>query len=103
MGLVGLMALVAACALAAAPARAASSGPVLVVVAHPDDEALGFAGVIKSAITAGRPVYVAVVTNGATEGGLTDPTCGVLDPAKAGIAARALQRDGETKAAMAFL
>ena len=103
IGLVGLTALVAACALAAAPAAHAAGTPVLVIVAHPDDEALGFSGAIETALTAGRPVYVAVVTNGATEGGLTDPICGVTDPAKAGVAARALQRDGETKAGMAFL
>ena len=41
-----------------------AAGPVLVVVAHPDDEALGAAGVIARARAAGRRVYVAVVTNG---------------------------------------
>jgi LmbE family N-acetylglucosaminyl deacetylase len=40
------------------------AGPLLVVVAHPDDEALGFAGVIAAAVAAGRRVRVAVVTNG---------------------------------------
>jgi len=45
-------------------AATAESGPVLVVGAHPDDEALGFAGVIASARAAGRRVVVAVVTNG---------------------------------------
>lgn len=39
-------------------------GPVLVVAAHPDDEALGFAGIIAAARAAGRRVTVAVVTNG---------------------------------------
>ena len=42
----------------------ATPGSVLVVAAHPDDEALGAAGVIARARAAGRPVYVAVVTNG---------------------------------------
>jgi LmbE family N-acetylglucosaminyl deacetylase len=39
-------------------------GPVLVVAAHPDDEALGAAGVIVRARAAGRRVYAVVVTNG---------------------------------------
>jgi LmbE family N-acetylglucosaminyl deacetylase len=41
-----------------------AAGPVLVVGAHPDDEALGAAGVIVRARAAGRRVYAAVVTNG---------------------------------------
>jgi LmbE family N-acetylglucosaminyl deacetylase len=45
-------------------ASASGTGPVLVVGAHPDDEALGFAGVIASALASGRRVVVAVVTNG---------------------------------------
>ena len=45
-------------------ATAATSGPVLVVVAHPDDEALQMSGIMAAAKTAGRPVYLAVVTNG---------------------------------------
>jgi len=40
------------------------AGPVLVVAAHPDDEALAAAGVIVEARAAGRHVYTAVVTNG---------------------------------------
>ena len=45
-------------------AAAAPGGPMLVVGAHPDDEALGFAGVIARARGEGRRVVVAVVTNG---------------------------------------
>ena len=40
------------------------TGPVLVVAAHPDDEALAAAGVIVEAQAAGRRVYAGVVTNG---------------------------------------
>jgi LmbE family N-acetylglucosaminyl deacetylase len=40
------------------------AGPVLVVAAHPDDEALAAAGVIAQARAAGRRVYAVVVTNG---------------------------------------
>jgi LmbE family N-acetylglucosaminyl deacetylase len=43
---------------------ASGTGPILVVGAHPDDESLGFAGVIASAVGSGRRVVVAVVTNG---------------------------------------
>jgi LmbE family N-acetylglucosaminyl deacetylase len=40
------------------------AGPMLVVAAHPDDEALGAAGAIARARASGRRVFVAVVTNG---------------------------------------
>src|SRR5262245_42512396 len=41
-----------------------AGGPVLVVVAHPDDEVLAAAGVIARARAAGRRVYGEVVKNG---------------------------------------
>jgi LmbE family N-acetylglucosaminyl deacetylase len=47
----------------------AAPGAVLVVAAHPDDEALGAAGVIAAARASGRRVVVAVVTNGDSAGG----------------------------------
>ncbi|HKI92023.1 MAG TPA: PIG-L family deacetylase, partial [Gaiellaceae bacterium] len=106
IGVVGLAAVVGALAVAltAAPARAAVTGPVLVVAAHPDDETLGFAGVIEQAITDGRPVYVAVVTNGAAVSNpISAPVCGAADGTPAGFARVALRRDGETVNAMTVL
>lgn len=41
-----------------------TADPLLVVVAHPDDEALAFAGLIRHALDAGRRVAVAFATNG---------------------------------------
>jgi uncharacterized repeat protein (TIGR01451 family) len=96
--------LAAATAFVRAPAAAAAVSPVLVIAAHPDDEALGFSGVIESALAAGRPVYVAVVTNGAAvTGPIHSPVCGAADGGPAGFAEVAVTRDQETKAAMGFL
>lgn len=62
-----------ACRSAAPPAATASCGddarltayPALVVIApHPDDETLGFAGLIDAYRRAGKPVSVVVVTDG---------------------------------------
>ncbi len=88
-----------------------ANGPVMVVVAHPDDEALGMAGIIDQAHAAGRKVYVAITTNGdsnATEngdstGGSANGYCGAAAGSAAGAAARGLLRDGETRTAMALL
>ncbi len=86
------------------PPSRAEGRSILVVVAHPDDEALGFAGVIARARAAGEPVRVAVVTNG------DSPALGWAPPArgaKAGPAARCvrygLERGREAIAAMALL
>jgi len=96
------VALVAALALAAG--AAAGTGPVLVVVAHPDDEALGMAGVIKSARDAGRPVYVAVATNGdAPTTGAQIGFCGAGDGNPSATAHRGLIRNTETMNAMGIL
>ena len=47
-------------------------GPLLVVVAHPDDEVIGMAGVILRESRAGRQVRVAIVTNGNAWGSRAD-------------------------------
>ena len=78
--------------------------PVLVVVSHPDDEALGFAGIIESALIQGRPVYIAIVTNGdtGTSGSATD-YCGAAAGTPATTARLGLTRNGETIAGMGVL
>ena len=88
-----------------APAQAAGAGNVLVVVAHPDDEALGFAGVIKSARDAGRRVYVAITTNGdtAASGSVGTSYCGTSSSSGHYAAQLGLIRDGETIGAMGEL
>ncbi len=59
---------------------------------------------IESAIAAGRPVYVAVVTNGAAVSNpISAPVCGAADGTPAGYASVALQRDAESVAAMGVL
>lgn len=90
-------------------ASAATSGPVLVVVAHPDDEALQMSGVMASAIAAGRPVYLAVATNG--DAGGAEPTggtyCGIagsaVAPSPADAARLSLLRDKESMDAMSLI
>ena len=103
-----LVALAASAALLSSggpPAHAAPPGPVLVVAAHPDDEALGMAGVIANARAAGRRVYVAIATNG-DQGGVTSTSasyCGLAAGAGSDAAALGLRRDAETIAAMGEL
>ncbi|MGZ4391142.1 MAG: PIG-L deacetylase family protein, partial [Gaiellaceae bacterium] len=80
------------------PAALADSSPVLVIVAHPDDETLGAAGVIQS-VAAGRPVYVAVVTNGATAGSAgssSTAVCGAATGTPSGVALLGLTRERES-------
>jgi len=90
---------------ATAVVTAGSGGnSVLVVVSHPDDEALGFAGIIESALNQGRSVYVAVVTNGdAGTSGSATGYCGAAAGTPATTARLGLTRDGETTAGMDVL
>jgi LmbE family N-acetylglucosaminyl deacetylase len=91
-------------ALAAAGPATPAAGPVLVLVAHPGNEGLGMAGVIARSRAAGRPVYVAVVTNGDLFiRGPASGYCGAPEGANAGQARYGLARDKETIAAMALL
>jgi LmbE family N-acetylglucosaminyl deacetylase len=50
----------------------ADGGLTVVVVAHPDDEVLGMAGVIARTVRAGRPVKVAIATDGNVWGTFED-------------------------------
>jgi regulation of enolase protein 1 (concanavalin A-like superfamily)/LmbE family N-acetylglucosaminyl deacetylase len=80
------------------------NGPVLVVVAHPDDEALGMTGVIHHAKAAGRRVYVAIVTNGDSGlSGTESGYCGAASGDPATNAAYGLTRLRETATAMGML
>lgn len=81
-----------------------ANGPVLVVVAHPDDEALGMTGIIDHARTAGRKVYVAIVTNGDSGvSGTESGYCGAASGDPASNAAYGLTRLRETANAMDML
>src|ERR1044072_851759 len=88
----------------AADTGATVAGPLLVVVAHPDDEALAMSGVIASAGAAGRQVYVAVVTNGDEHrSGTETGYCGAADGDAATTAKFGLERESETVAGMGLL
>jgi LmbE family N-acetylglucosaminyl deacetylase/regulation of enolase protein 1 (concanavalin A-like superfamily) len=79
-------------------------GPVVVLVAHPDDEALGMAGIIDRAKRAGRRVYVVIVTNGSSgESGSASGYCGAESGDPATSAAFGLSRHRETTSAMGLL
>jgi len=82
-----------------------SRPPLLVVVAHPDDEALGFAGVIARARAEGRRVVVAVMTNGdfRSRGRLPLRYAGAPRGWPARVAYLGLTRNRETVAAMSLL
>jgi LmbE family N-acetylglucosaminyl deacetylase len=77
----------------------------LVVVAHPDDEVLGFAGVIARARTEGRRVRVAIVTNGDDRalGRVPLGFCGARPGWPTRVARLGVSRGRETIAAMALL
>ncbi len=85
--------------------RDGGKGPVLVVVAHPDDEALGFAGIIYHHRAQGRQVRVAVVTNGDAQGKGRMPLrfCGAPRGRPARVARYGVLRARETVKAMALL
>src|SRR5688500_8619230 len=61
---------IVSCRTATAPTKscdneALTAHPALLVLApHPDDEALGFTGLIDAYLQAGKPVTVVVVTDG---------------------------------------
>ena len=77
---------------------------VLVLAAHPDDEALGFAGVIAAAREAGDRVRVAVATNGDAErAGRALPRGGARPGTPSRTLRYGLRRAAETVAAMGEL
>jgi LmbE family N-acetylglucosaminyl deacetylase len=82
-----------------------AQAPVLVVVAHPDDEALGFAGVIVRSISEGRRVFVAVVMNGdsGARGRALLRYCGAPRGGSAQTARYGCRRLGESRAALKVL
>ena len=109
-GSYGLWMAVVLCAAAGTvvvnPARtgATPAGPVLVVVAHPDDEALSASGVIEQAVSDGRAVYVAVVTNGdSPTTGSASGYCGAASGTPSTTARYGVTRDRETLAGMGLL
>lgn len=82
-----------------------STKPALVVVAHPDDEVLGFAGVIARSRAEGRRVVVAVMTNGDFESRGRWPLryAGAPRGWSARVANLGLTRNQETVDAMSLL
>ena len=86
-------------------ATPADEQSVLVVVAHPDDEVLGFAGVIARARAQGWRVRVAVVTNGDDRalGRVPLSFSGARPGWPARVSRLGIRRGKETIAAMALL
>ena len=88
------------------PTRAAGGGTgnVLVVMAHPDDEALATAGIIANARSAGRRVFVAIATNGDSRAGSGGGSyCGTSTSQQSAMAQFGVLRNTETIAGMAVL
>ena len=77
----------------------------LIVVAHPDDEVLGFAGVIARARMDGRRIRVAIVTNGDDRalGRLPLRFCGARPGRPARVARLGVRRGRESVGAMKLL
>jgi LmbE family N-acetylglucosaminyl deacetylase len=84
--------------------RSGEQRPILVVAAHPDDEVLGFAGVLAHAVAAGRPAYAALVTNGDSPiGGRARARAGAGAGAPARTLGYGLRRNREAVAALRVL
>lgn len=85
--------------------RSVEPSSILVVVAHPDDEALGFAGIIARSRAQGRRVRVAIVTNGDDRalGRLPLRFCRAQRGRPARVARLGVRRGRETIEAMALL
>ncbi len=95
--------------------RLTSYDALLVLAPHPDDETLGFAGLVSAYLRQDKPVEVVVVTDGDAyceacrfwkSGSVRGPTCGALDLSNLGTAevdSFAEVRRAESSRAMAIL
>ncbi|OGX91342.1 PIG-L deacetylase family protein [Hymenobacter coccineus] len=73
---------------------AATLGPTLIIVPHPDDEALGCGGLLALLRRAGQPVHAALVSDGT----MSHPNSAVFS-----APARRAVREGELRHALALL